>query len=451
MADAELSTDKLSSFGSDGASVMVGNRNGVAAKLREHNAGLLSVHCVAHRLALATAQAGNQVPYLKKVKDWLAALWKHFHYSSVRAAGLVEVQRLMNMEELKIVKAGDTRWLSHHASVTTMLRILPALLRALHMEGAKDPTAYGLHHCIATYSFVAALHLLEQSLVCVTRLSRAFQSADVDLSIIHPLISSTKTRLQRLKDKTAAAFEKEVQDIIVKVEAPTTVSAEVEEDDRPGDADHDGDEPDEVEDDDSEAAYQPSIAVGAGEKERFERTRLQFMQGLLDNLDQRFPSAEVLDAFSALQPQQLEEPCAEKLSTLYRHYANSPLAIDQQDLMDEWEEFTSFAASHPGMKKATTLQGMAQELLGKESIASLFPLISKLYARAVTLPVSTADCERAFSTMNRIKTDLRNRLKTSTLEKLMFIALEGPERNHFDFAAAADRWAGLRNRRVFNS
>ena len=168
---------------------MVGSRSGVATRLRELNPGILNVHCIAHRLSLATTQAGNQIPYLKKVKDWLAALWKHFHYSSVRAASLVEVQRVMQLDELKVVRAADSRWLSHHASVTSLLRILPGVLRVLHDEGAKNPTAYGLHQQIATYSFIAALHLLDDSLSAVSRLSR-FQSSSVDLSLIQPWSSA---------------------------------------------------------------------------------------------------------------------------------------------------------------------------------------------------------------------------------------------------------------------
>ena len=84
------------------------------------------------------------------------------------------MQRVLNLDELKKVEAADTRWLSHHASVTTLLRILPAVLSVLHAQGRKDATAYGLHHQIATYRFIAALHLLDKALSTVSRLSRAF-------------------------------------------------------------------------------------------------------------------------------------------------------------------------------------------------------------------------------------------------------------------------------------
>ena len=47
---------------------------------------------------------------------------------------------------------------------------------------------------------------------------------------------------------------------------------------------------------------------------------------------------------------------------------------------------------------------------------SLQDMLTKLSTIAALIPVSTAECERA---MNRIKTELRNRLKTSTLDCLM--------------------------------
>ena len=46
----------VSSFGSDVASVMTGSE-GVATHLKRLNSNIISIHCVAHRLALAAGQA----------------------------------------------------------------------------------------------------------------------------------------------------------------------------------------------------------------------------------------------------------------------------------------------------------------------------------------------------------------------------------------------------------
>ena len=64
------------------------------------------------------------------------------------------------------------------------------------------------------------------------------------------------------------------------------------------------------------------------------------------------------------------------------------------------------------------------------------------------LPVSTADCERCFSTMNRVKTDLRNGMNAETLQRLIRIRIEGPHSSDFNFAEAAHRWVTLKNRRI---
>ncbi|PKB99368.1 hypothetical protein RhiirA5_403644 [Rhizophagus irregularis] len=50
-------TNKLMSFASDGASVMLGRSTGVASRLKEINECLFITHCIAHRLALACNSA----------------------------------------------------------------------------------------------------------------------------------------------------------------------------------------------------------------------------------------------------------------------------------------------------------------------------------------------------------------------------------------------------------
>ncbi|CAB4494312.1 unnamed protein product [Rhizophagus irregularis] len=57
-------TNKLMSFASDGASVMLGRSTGVASRLKERNECLFITHCIAHRTALA---------YNSAEKKWIFA------------------------------------------------------------------------------------------------------------------------------------------------------------------------------------------------------------------------------------------------------------------------------------------------------------------------------------------------------------------------------------------
>ena len=51
-------------FGSDGAKVMIGCHNGVDARLKRDVNHVFAIYCVVHRLALASANAADEVDYL---------------------------------------------------------------------------------------------------------------------------------------------------------------------------------------------------------------------------------------------------------------------------------------------------------------------------------------------------------------------------------------------------
>ncbi|KAJ8415103.1 hypothetical protein AAFF_G00008010 [Aldrovandia affinis] len=85
----------------------------------------------------------------------------------------------------------------------------------------------------------------------------------------------------------------------------------------------------------------------------------------------------------------------------------------------------------------------------KEERRATFQCLSHLMHIYMVLPVSTAVCERGFSTLKRVKTDWRSSLTTAQLQRLMFISIEGPALEDFDAASAAQRWwtSSLRRRR----
>ena len=55
---------RLVGFGSDGAADMIGKKSGVSTRLKHREPILVSIHCIAHRLALAAGQGGQQVPFV---------------------------------------------------------------------------------------------------------------------------------------------------------------------------------------------------------------------------------------------------------------------------------------------------------------------------------------------------------------------------------------------------
>ena len=184
------------------------------------------------------------------------------------------------------------------------------------------------------------------------------------------------------------------------------------------------------------------------------QVKLPYLEALVKNLRDQFPSVEVISAFHILNPAQLPSDASElhqygetELDCLLDHYSSGPLEVVRSTTKEEWKEYKSFVSNSVDLKDGS-LKDLAKFLLCSSERQQIFPSLSKLLVRGLVLPIATADCERAFSAMNRIKTVPQNRLKTTTLEQLMFISIEGPSPENFDFARAADKWGNLHNRRI---
>ena len=91
--------NKIRGIGTDGASTMMGCRNGVVVQLKRITPSVIGVHCAAHRLNLASSQAGDSVPYIKKFNVIICQL---FANSAVRTAGLEVVQSFIQYNKVNL-------------------------------------------------------------------------------------------------------------------------------------------------------------------------------------------------------------------------------------------------------------------------------------------------------------------------------------------------------------
>ena len=87
--------------------------------------------------------------------------------------------------------------------------------------------------------------------------------------------------------------------------------------------------------------------------------------------------------------------------------------IDTEEYSSEWDSFKMLIDNN---YSSMTMQQVLKLFCTNQSLQEMYPQLTKLATIGALIPVSTAQCERAFSSMNRIKTELRNRLKTSTLD-----------------------------------
>ena len=72
----------------------------------------------------------------------------------------------------------------------------------------------------------------------------------------------------------------------------------------------------------------------------------------------------------------------------------------------------------------------------------------RLFCLAVSVLVGNAEAERVFSTQNRIKTALRNRLSIERLDQLIRISYAKVTRDDFNFDAAYELFMNMVQRRI---
>jgi hypothetical protein len=94
---------------------------------------------------------------------------------------------------------------------------------------------------------------------------------------------------------------------------------------------------------------------------------------------------------------------------------------------------------------------VVQRWLTNPTLLSLCADISGLASWYTILTNTSVDCERGVSALKQVHTDLRNRLKQSTLEMLLYIKINGPPIDEFDFHAAAKLFVHRQDRRFLVS
>ncbi|XP_006822333.1 uncharacterized protein C17orf113-like [Saccoglossus kowalevskii] len=81
--EKQLPPTKIMGLGTDGATVMTGKGQGVTGYMLRENPMMLNYHCIAHRLALVTSQAADEVSYLVEYQRIMTGIFYFFKASSI--------------------------------------------------------------------------------------------------------------------------------------------------------------------------------------------------------------------------------------------------------------------------------------------------------------------------------------------------------------------------------
>ncbi|XP_070573021.1 zinc finger protein 862-like [Ptychodera flava] len=430
-----LLLSNLISLGTDGASVMTGKRQGLTTRFKKDNPFILSQHCAAHKLALASGQAADCVPYLVKYQALVNDLYKYYHYSPKNQNKLATAQESVGDRKLKYQQVFHTRWLSFYNTVSTICKTFDSLLSALHDDvehNQNNARVSGLLKNIARFDFIAMSYFLLDVLAVLNTTCLSLQADNLTFSDVSEYICACKRAIDDFKVKKGPHFLK----FLESVESENADRAEFE-------------------------FHSHKIALTSKHRENFAKSSQKFLDCLSDNLASRFDeSDDVISAsFDILVPSkspaddgELLEYGIQEIDTLGDFFGtekvtsegntvNPPLC--KEKLINEWSVFKYVMWKHRNQNFCEFWEWVLR------SHGQSYPNLCTLATICLTCPVTSVNVERGFSRYNIIKTALRNALHTENVNNLLVIKIEGPDIHLFNFDEAFQRWCVKKDRRAF--
>ena len=341
------------------------------------------------------------------------------------------MQKIFDDPHIQLKKIFEVRWLSFHSAVDSMRRTMVSVMATLEADAAEgDPSVSGLLKTMRSYNFICLTNLFTDVLGIITKLSKLFQKEVLDFSVIQPSISNSIEALLQLKHHDGLHLITCKQEIC------------------------------------GNMYHNQPIENSSAQQRTFESAKSQFIQAVVDNMRSQFTDIGVLSACQIFDPQNLPKNPTDlvsygntQLDVLLKHYSPkvpattvsaSSSVTDTQPLINPEECRSEFVLFKQFMFR--TFPNKCYPELIKEvttKYGDLFPQMSKLLSIIAVIPVSSASCERGFSTANRIKNRLRNRLKVTSVNRLMCISIEGPNISQFRFDKALNNFKNMKMRRIF--
>jgi len=415
LEECGLPFDNLSSFVSDGCSVMMGVKNGVAARLKRLKKEIISVHCICHRLALACSGANDTVKYIATIETILVQLWSFFNNSPKRTALYVKIQEEVKRVNLtnhsrdsivrKVRKSCRTRWLSLQNSVEAVYMDILPLLLTLRQCKEQDAIACGLLSKMNSVKFIGAIYTLKKILPHLGALSKTFQRGTVNFARIEPSIQHTLCEL----DKIVSEGE-----VVQNLQNDLKKGGRLE---------------------------SCELKVTDFDRDQVSNLLQKYVHALKENIQERFAESNVLASFSVFDPTSVPEAddhgfseygadCIDLLGGQFFEKAG------QQKVVAEWQNFkfelNSWKKHVPAevlslKSNLTPTEWVLKQILSKkQEYKHFYPKLVELAEICMSLPVSNAWPERGASALKRIKSRMRSAMKNDMRDALLTISINGP-------------------------
>lgn len=435
-----LSLSACVSLATDGASVMTGKKAGVGVQLQSKYAPFcIQTHCIAHRLNLACTDTIKKDDFMVKFRDKFGSLYFFMSGSSLRTQTLKKIQAIFEEPEISVKEPHSIRWLGLKNAVEAVFVSYSSVMATLaRFAEDKNSTAKGLHKYFNSYKVALVTAFMLDVHTELAVLSCQFQKQNLLFSEVHPLVQGTLAKLETMKSVDGAALTEMKQKLSVESDEATLNGEKV--------------------------SYNKNM-----DKE-FETLRSNYIKSLQKNIKLRLKKKDtdlIEDLSKVFEPDLVnslsDSECSEAAEHLSAFYGyDNEVKVVHGDMLEgvETEERTIHKVLNPEQlqQEWPRLKGMingaysslSTVLLCKRIVllhSDILPNFAILANIALCMQLTSVDCERSFSTQNRLKSKYRAALGSEKLDILLTISMIGPDVTNFNLEPAITHWLRKKRRK----
>jgi hypothetical protein len=437
--------------GYDGASNMRGGLNGLQALILQECPYVYYVHCLAHQLQLVLVASAKEVAEvhtffqtLNKIVNVVCASCKR--NDELQTAYEEEIIHLVANGEIAtgrganqtgtLQRPADTRWSSHFTSICSLLRMYNATILVLEDYAVKGSSAaqrgdakYSFN-AVMSFEFVFILHVMKELMGITDKLCQALQKKSQDILNAMCLVSSTKALIQKLRDFGWDSLLEKVKDFcnirLISIPDMSASFADLIRSRRKED----------------------SVTVEHHYRVDLFNAIIDFQ---LNELNSRFSeqATELIKLSASLNPNNAFKSFnACDICSLVEKFYPSDFSIQEMIHLEyELQHYEFDVLKDVNFQNLSTIGELCQKLV-ETGKSNEYPLIDRVLRLVLTLPVSTATTERAFSAMKIIKTRLRSKMGDDFLKNYMIVYIEDEIADRFTSDMILDEFDIAKPRRL---
>jgi len=416
----------------DNGANMAGKWKGVQARISSINSLARFIPCTAHSLNLVGLYAAKCSPELENFFGIVKKLFNFFSSSTQRWDIL--------KEHLKFSLKGysTTRWSAKQRAVKSLYLQLGQvihvckLLKNSSLCEEASVELNGLMKGIANFNFICMLIIWNKILTAIDRVNVILQKQNITIDIATQHLKGLIYFIEKFREEgiEEAIDESKQKSTELSIE-PVFPSIRVRKKKKmPG-----------------ELAEDESSTLS--EENKFKILMKNVCDRILNGLKERFDSIdEAAKDFSFLDGKFLfSMPTIQLKKHAMDFCIKYEKDIDKNELILELDSFTQHAIQLDNK----LIDARSHEILNfilKNSLQEAYPNIFTAYQIFLTLPVTSASCERSFSKLKLIKSYLRSTTKQTRLNDLSIISIEHQVAKSIDYEDIIKEFASKKSRKI---